>query len=268
MTSALWISRATVIGALTLALVTAARAADRVDTIPTRPGVTQGLYIVDAKGTPWATTILYVGGSGAMALDERGPTDLKGNFLLRIADRLSAAGIALVYPDTPSDHRSGFGNVRTEPGHAKDGLAVIAWARQHGNAPIFVIGTSRGTISAVNIAANVEPGAIKGVALTSSLMEPSKKANAIDDAQLARIRVPTLVVHHRNDRCGVTRPADVPQLMDGLKAAPRKDLVWIEGGLPAKSGPCDGKSAHGYFGVEAEATKALVDWMKATIAAQ
>lgn len=247
---------------------TAARAAEHVETIPTRPGVTQGLYIVDAESTPWATAILYVGGDGRMALNEHGPTVLKGNFLLRIIDRLSKMGIALVYPDVPSDHRSGFGNSRTQPEHAEDGQAVIAWVRQHINAPIFIIGTSRGTISAVNIAANLEPGAIKGVALTSSLMAPSRKANAIDDGQLARIRVPTLVVHHRNDRCGVTRPADVPRLMDGLTSAPRKDLVWIDGGRPAKSGPCDGKSAHGYFGVEAEATKALVDWMRATVAAQ
>jgi predicted alpha/beta-hydrolase family hydrolase len=145
---------------------------------------------------------------------------------------------------------------------------VVAWARQHIAAPIFIIGTSRGTISAVNIAASMEPGAIAGVALTSSLMAPSRKFNAIDDDQLVHVRVPALVVHHRNDRCGVTRPADVPQLMDGLKAAPRKDLVWIEGGLPPKSGPCDGKSAHGYFGVETEAAKALIDWMKATVAAR
>jgi predicted alpha/beta-hydrolase family hydrolase len=245
-----------------------AAAAERVETIATRPGITQGLFVVDAKGKPWATAILYVGGNGRIALDENRPTDLQGNFLLRIAERLSTAGIALVYPDTPSDKPRGFGNARTEPGHAKDGQAVIAWARQHVDAPVFVIGTSRGTISAVNIAASVAPGAIAGVVLTSSLMLPSRTANAIDDDQLARVRVPTLVVHHRNDGCGVTKPPDVPQLVDGLKAAPRKDLVWISGGLPAKSGPCDGKSAHGYFGVEADTAKAMIDWMKATVAAR
>jgi predicted alpha/beta-hydrolase family hydrolase len=249
----------------TVAVSTTAGAAERVETIPTRPGITQGLFIVDAKGKPWAAAILYVGGDGKMALDGSGPTDLKGNFLLRIADRLSTAGIALVYPDTPSDQRNGFGNSRTGPDHMKDGQAVVAWTRQHIDAPIFVIGTSRGTISAVNIAADIEPGAIAGVVLTSSLMLPSRTTNAIDDAQLARVAVPTLVVHHRDDGCGVTKPAEVPQLMDGLKSTPRKDLIWISGGLPAKSGPCDGKSAHGYFGAEAEATKAMIDWMKATV---
>lgn len=248
-----------------IALTQIAAAAERVETIATRPGITQGLFVVDAKSKPWATAILYVGGNGKMALDGNGPTDLQGNFLLRITDRLSNAGIALIYPDTPSDKPRGFGNVRTEPGHAKDGQAIVAWARQHIDAPVFVIGTSRGTISAVNIAASLEPGAIAGVVLTSSLMLPSRTANAIDDGQLARVPVPTLVVHHRNDGCAVTKPGDVPQLMEGLKAAPHKDLIWISGGLPAKSGPCDGKSAHGYFGVEAEATKAMVDWMKATV---
>jgi predicted alpha/beta-hydrolase family hydrolase len=258
--------RAFSILAIFAALTQSAAAAQRVETIPMRPGVTQGLFVVDAKGKPWATAILYIGGNGKMALDERGPTDLQGNFLLRIAERLSDAGIALVYPDTPSDKPRGFGNFRTEPGHAKLGQAVVAWARQHIDAPVFVVGTSRGTISAVNIAAGLEPGAIAGVVLTSSLMAPSRKFNAIDDNQLAGVRVPTLVMHHKRDGCDVTRPGDVPQLMDGLKTAPRKDLVWIDGGLPAKSGPCDGKSAHGYFGVEADATKAMVDWMKATVA--
>jgi len=261
-------SRFLPIFAALFALATAAHAAERVERIATRSGVTQGLFIVDATGTPWATAILYVGGNGKMALDASGPTDLKGNFLLRVSDRLSKAGIALIYPDTPSDQRNGFGNSRTDANHAEDGQAVVAWARQHSAAPIFIVGTSRGTISAVNVAAGIEPGAIAGVVLTSSLMRPSRTANAIDDDQLARVAVPMLVVHHRNDGCGVTKPGDVPQLMDGLKAAPRKELAWISGGLPAKSGPCDGKSAHGYFGAEAEATKAIIDWMKATVAAR
>lgn len=251
-----------------LAASTMAGAAERVEAIPTRPGITQGLYVVDAKDKPWAAAILYVGGDGKMALDARGPTDLKGNFLLRVADQLSKAGVTLIYPDVPSDRRSGFGNFRTDADHARDGLAVVAWVRQHVDAPVFVVGTSRGTISAVNIAANAEPDAIAGVVLTSSLMRPAKSANAIDDGQLAAIRVPTLVVHHKSDGCAATKPADVPHLVDGLKAAPRRDLVWIDGGLPAKSGPCDGRSAHGYFGVEADATRAMVDWMRSVAAAR
>lgn len=244
----------------------AVEAAERVETIPTRAGVTQGLYIVDAKGTPWATAILYVGGDGKMALDANGPTELKGNYLLRAAEQLSAAGVALVYPDVPSDRRGGFGNFRTEAEHAEDGRAVIAWARQRLAAPVFLIGTSRGTISVANIGARAEPGSIAGAALTSSLMRASKKANAIDRGQLADIAAPVLVVHHRDDGCNVTPPGDVPQLVDDLKRAPRKDLVWIEGGQPPRSGPCDGRSAHGYFGVERQATAALIDWMKATVA--
>jgi hypothetical protein len=37
----------------------------------------------------------------------------------------------------------------------------------------------------------------------------------------------------------------------------------MSGGLPPKSRPCEARSAHGYFGVEAETIQRIADWMKA-----
>lgn len=255
--------------ALSALAATDTEAAERVETIPTRPGVSQGLYIVDAEGPPWATAILYVGGQGNMALNAKGPTDLLGNFLSRITERLSKAGVALVYPDTPSDHRSGYGNFRSDPAHATDAAAILAWWRERSETPVFVIGTSRGTISAASIGAALAPGTIAGVALTSSVTRRNRSAlEAIDGKALERIGVPVLVMANRDDRCDVTPPSDVPKLIDGLKNAPAKKAVVLSGGLPPTAGPCDGKSAHGYYGLEDEATRALVDWMKSVVAAR
>ncbi|HTI86253.1 MAG TPA: hypothetical protein VL966_06590 [Alphaproteobacteria bacterium] len=251
-----------IIGAIAVIAAAPTVAAERVETIPTRPGVTQGLYIVEPTAKPWAVALVYVGGDGNMKLDAQGPTDLKGNFLLRIANQLKGAGLLLVYPDVPSDMQSGMGNRRNDAAHAADAAAMIAWIRTRSTAPIFVVGTSRGTVSAANIGAHAAEGSLAGVVLTSSITRASKQLGAVDSGALAAIRVPALVVHNREDACNVTVPSDIPRLFDALKAAPKKDLVWMSGGVPPKSGPCDGRSAHGYFGIERETASTIIDWMK------
>jgi hypothetical protein len=265
------LSRYLVALASLLFLTAAAAAAERIETIPTRPGVTQDLYVVQPTTAPWAAAILYVGGNGDIKLDSRRmPAGRVGNFLLRIRDQLLDAGILLVYPDVPSDLRGdGFGNFRNDARHVEDGGAIVKWIRANSAAPLFVIGTSRGTISAATLGGRLPPDTFAGVALTSSVTRQGARGQeAMDNAALARIAVPILVMHHRDDACNITPPADAPGILDKLKTSPRKDLVTIEGGLPAKSGPCDALTAHGYFGVEREAAQALIDWMKATIAAR
>ena len=241
-------------------------ATERVEAIPTRPGVTQGLYVVSPATTPWAIAVLYVGGQGSIGLKPGGPTDQAGNFVLRIRDQLLDAGILLVYPDTPSDKTGGYNNFRSYPRHAEDGRAIVAWTHRLSTAPIFVIGTSRGTISAAYIAAHLETEAIAGVALTSSVTRTSRSLGAIDSGMLAGIQAPTLVMANKGDLCSVTPPDDVPFLLNGLKNAPRKESVLLSGGLPPIAGPCEGKAAHGFYGIEDDATKALIDWMKSVVA--
>lgn len=247
-------------------LSSTAYATERVETVDSRPGVTQGLYVVTPDTPVWAVAILYVGGQGSLALDSHVPTDQAGNFLLRIRDRLLDAGILLVYPDTPSDKSGGYNNFRSDPRHAEDGRAIVAWTHKLSTTPIFVIGTSRGTISAAYIAAHLETEVIAGVALTSSVTRTSRSLGAIDGGMLAAIQAPTLVIANKGDLCSVTPPDDVPFLLNGLKNAPRKASVLLSGGLPPIAGPCEGKAAHGFYGLEDEATKALIDWMKSVVA--
>ena len=251
---------------VSLCPVATANAAEHVETIDTQPGVTQGLYVVTPDTTPWASAILYVGGQGNLALDAHGPTDQAGNFLMRIRDRLLNAGILLVYPDTPSDKSGGYNNFRSDSRHGEDGRAIVAWTHILSTAPIFVIGTSRGTISAAYIAAHLETDAISGVALTSSVTRTSRTLNAITSDMLGGIRVPTLVMANKGDLCGVTPPDDVPFLLNGLKNAPHKASVLLSGGLPPIAGPCEGKAAHGFYGIEDEAAKTLIDWMTSIVA--
>jgi pimeloyl-ACP methyl ester carboxylesterase len=241
-----------------------ASASERVETIPTRPGVTQGLYVVTPDAKPWAIAILYVGGQGSIGLKPKGPTYQLGNFLLRIRDRLRDAGVLLIYPDVPSD-KSGYGNFRSNPRHAEDARAIIAWAHKQGPAPVFVIGTSRGSISTAYIASHIDPTSISGIILTSSVTRKSRKFGAIDSDMLAGIRAPTLVMANTGDKCDVSPPGDVPFLLDHLKNAPRKNNAILSGGKPAVADDCEGKSGHGFYGLEDKAAKTMVDWMKSVV---
>lgn len=256
--------RGVLLAAFVAAWPVLAVAAERVETIPTRPGVTQGLYVVAPDAKPWAIAILYVGGEGNIELKPSGPTNERGNFLLRIRGQLRDAGVLLIYPDTPSDKR-GYGNFRANPRHAEDARAIVAWAHKQGTAPVFVIGTSRGSISTAYIASHIGSESIAGIILTSSVTRTSRKFGAIDSDMLAGIRAPALVMANTGDRCDVSPPGDVPFLLDRLKNAPRKNSTILSGGKPAVSDDCEGKSGHGFYGLEDKAAKTMVDWMKSVV---
>jgi hypothetical protein len=67
-------------------------------------------------------------------------------------------------------------------------------------------------------------------------------------AALDEIRVPTLVVHHENDRCAVTPYADAQALLRQLKQTPKKEFMAFRGGSSAGD-PCEGFAAarlHGH----------------------
>jgi hypothetical protein len=78
------------------------------------------------------------------------------------------------------------------------------------------------------------------------------------------VTIPTLIVHHREDACPVTRYGDAVHLLGDFTRAPRHELLTFEGGSPPQSGPCEALAAHGYVGLDAQVVKAIADWILAT----
>lgn len=234
--------------------------------VPSRPGVTQGYYLYESGQTPRAIAVVFVGGEGVLALDRNGPTKLRGNFLFRVRNALARAGLLLAYPDAPSDQSRGLGNFRISANHAEDIKAMILALKKRADLPVFLIGTSRGTVSTANVAARLDPALIKGVLLTSTITERSRnKLRSVHDTPLENIRVPVLALAHRDDGCYVTPASDVPHLLLALGNAPRKDSVVLTGGRTPKSDPCEAMSQHGFFGIEDQAVKAMTDWIDSVL---
>lgn len=234
--------------------------------VESRAGVTQPFLLVEPPGPPAASLILFTGGEGVLGFKGAGPFPRGGNFLVRNRQAFAAHGLLVAVIDVPSDHAGGLGRFRIAEGHARDVAAVIVALRQQAAVPVWVVGTSRGTVSAVNAAARLKDGGPDGLVITSSVTRGARANVAtVDDAGLGQVRVPTLVVHHENDACAGTPGSDAPALVGRVRAA-RKELLLFQGGAGGGSGraACGPFAAHGYFGIDAGVVKAIADWIKAT----
>lgn len=238
--------RAMLLGLLLL-LSAHALAEDRVD-LPTRPGVTVPLY---TTFNPQASTtlILFVGGNGVLS-------EVSNNFLLRIKPKLIAEGFNVIVPDVPSDRPNGINwTFRASDAHQHDLLAMIDWVRKQSSAPVFLIGTSNGSVSAANGAA-FAGREVRGAVLTSSVWNRGMKA-----IPLGQIVIPILVVHNRDDNCPDSPFSGTEYEMKRLHLSSNATLLAVSGGRK-EGDDCGGMSPHGYLGIEDSVVTPMVDWIK------
>ncbi len=98
--------------------------------------------------------------------------------------------------------------------------------------------------------------------LTAAVTKPlSSQAHPVTDAPLGEVKVPVLLVHHKNDGCVVTPYAAMPELLAALKSAKKTELIGVEGGSRGSGTPCGG-GHHQFLGIEAEVTKSIADWIR------
>ena len=225
-----------------------AAAEDRIE-LHSRPGIVQPILYVSASA-PVASVVLFPGGVGVISVTQ-------GNFLLRVRGEFAAQNISVAVIDAPSDHSGGLPNdYRVGADAAQDLAAVVAFLKSKAAAPVWLVGTSRGSISAGNGAVRLGPSQIGGVVLTSSVWN-----QGMDLVPLGSIAVPTLIVHNRDDGCRQAPPAGAEPALAALTAAPARQLVFVSGGI-AKSNPCGGLSTHGYYGVENQVVPIVIAWIK------
>jgi hypothetical protein len=182
-------------------------ASEEVVTIPTRSGVTLSYLLVqDTSATPEIIVISFVGGYGDIGLvklsqnqaPKFGPT---ANFLVRIRELMADADIVDVIVDSPSDTLPQGMTDRFRQGadHLADIRALIADLKMRfPHAKVYLLGTSRGTISAAALAAKLGDS-VQGTILTSTTTKRDRMGEALSGFDFTTIRIPVLLVHHRND---------------------------------------------------------------------
>lgn len=210
-----------------------------------------------------ASVILFAGGTGHLGFDDSGSIrNLSGNFLVKTRNYFVQQGMIVAVVDTPSDRRA-LDNFRTSWAHAVDIRAVITWLRKTADVPLWLVGTSRGTISVAGVAGHLASAGPDGIVLTSTVFESSTRRGVVYDANLDAIQVPVLVVHHKNDGCAVTPYSKASAFMQRISAASKSELITIEGGAGNLGNPCEAKSPHGFLGLEYKVVTLITDWIKA-----
>ena len=225
--------------------------------VPTRPDVKATLFWEPVEGAK-ATVLLFPGGGGGFGKVEDGKAT-SNNFLVRSAPYFTANGFNVAIFGRPSDSEDLDYADRISDTHMADVRKVLDFVKTRSAAPVWIVGTSRGTISATATAIHVQ-GDIAGLVLTSSVVN-YKKPGAVPKQDLAAIKVPVLVFHHSKDACIHCRPDEVPAAFKGFRNAPVKKLIFVDGGANPTGDVCAGQHWHGFIGMEKEAVDTLSGWI-------
>jgi hypothetical protein len=245
--------------AIALLLHFGAALAEDVVNLSTRSGVTQSYLLSAPEGDKArAVALLFPGGLGKTDLQReiaRSVLD-RGNFLVRTRRLFAGAGIAIAVLDAPSDQPGGMeDDFRLGNAHADDiGKVVADLKTRFPGLPVYLVGTSHGTISAAAAGNRLAKG-VDGVVLTATLFLVAGRRPGLSGFDFSTIPTPVLFVHHVNDGCTYTPYSSAKRLAD------RFPLLSVSGGLPPQSKPCDAMSEHGFLGKEAETVDAIAKWI-------
>ncbi len=200
--------------------------------------------IYSPEGKPSGSVILITGGSTRLAIVGDGSNlDKNTNFLVRTRMDYPAAGFVTALAENSSNLAPLIARLR----------AIVR--------PVFVIGTSNGTVVAVANATRLGTDGPDGIVLTSTVTKPGNLSRDVLDYPLKNLKIPVLFVHNTNDACRVSPPS-------GAQAAARMidptlvTIVMVTS-TEAFDPPCQPLAPHGYLGIESTTIGKIVDWMKA-----
>jgi hypothetical protein len=215
--------------------------------------------VVLRPGEPARDPILFVGSYGIVEFDANGVTGFEAaNFLVRSQKLWLSQGFAVSIPGSPNGRT--LNGHRQEPAYIDAIARTIDFAHSRASAPVWLVGTSMGSIGAASGAARLS-SRIAGVVLTSSVATSSRNASeTVFDSDLGAITVPALVVANSNDTCPSNSPSLAPKILAALTGAPRKELIVVGSGA-IQGDPCGGLSPHGYLGIEGDVVQRISAWI-------
>ena len=237
------------------------------------PGITQRILVL-APPHPRATMILLPGGSGDIGIARNGTLHHTQNFLLRMRAEWVAHGYAVIITDTLTHNspqtqtslraHTTLRGTRSSPAYGELVVSLARYARTQHAGPVFLVGTSQGTIAATNGAARASAGLIAGLVLTETVALPGHlSTETVFDAYPQNVRVPVLIIANQEDACPVASPRMATQIAQAMTHAPEVRLLSVSGGPEHATKPCSSRSAHGYEGMETSVSCMILSWLQA-----
>ena len=197
-------------------------------------------YILNSTtATPRYVVILFPGGTGRVdprIVNGELVYGFQGNFLLRARPFIVDEEFATVTTNSSDEE-------------ARIQAVLDDIKRRFPAAKVYLMGTSRGTASTMQLAGYLSER-IAGEIHTSSMSEIS----AFDSR---RYKNRHLIVHHKRDACRVTPffAAESAHQRFGT------EFIAMEGGTSVGN-PCEAFAHHGYNGIERETIDAIKKWVR------
>lgn len=239
-------------------------AGGRLVSVETQRGVSQP-FLFARPEQPVAAVVLFPGGDGAVGFNRFGGvsrSEYGDIFLVRSYKAFVDKGLMVAVIDAPSGTAKMSAGFRMGRKHAGDIMAVVDFLKKQSDVPIWLVGTSKGTYSAASVALKKE-ARIAGLVLTSTMTRDrgEKLKDGVLTLDLRSFAKPVLIVAHKDDACDLTPPAGASNLQAAFSGSRRVEVAILEGGRRARSGPCAGLSAHGFYGVEDQAVSRIADFI-------
>ena len=236
-----------------------ALAADSFFRLDTRADVRVPVFYMKQDSAK-ATLILLPGGAGGFGQLVDGKPSGQ-NFLVRSRDHFADAGFNVAVMGRASDKNDLNYADRISPEHMQDIKLLVEFMKKDTGLPVWLIGTSRGTVSATAAAIFFGNAYLDGIVLASSIVS-YKQTGAVPTQDLEKIRIPVLVLHHEKDGCKFCAPHEVAAIVKGLKNAPVKKQIWMSGGENPTGDPCEALHYHGYIGIERTTVDLITNWIR------
>ena len=204
-------------------------------------------FILIKPDNPTASVILFAGGHGGLGLNGVDTFEWgEENFVVRARRDFAAKGLMVALVDAPSDKPRLNGKFRVSRKHASDIADVTKYLKGIKDVPVWMVGFSMGTFSATSVAIK-KRRLISGLVLVSTMTGvpdeleflAKKFPDGVASLNLRKVRAPTLIVAHEDDRCDYTPPKKgAEKLKEGLSNASTVKAVFIKGGLGQRKDEC------------------------------
>lgn len=244
----------------------AAEASERIADIALSGGKLQRVLVLTPPH-PRAAIVMLPGGSGDVGIESGGDIRHGNNFVVRGRGLWTARGYAVLIPDTID--RANLRGERSGPQYGQLVVDLITYARSSiappAVLPVFLLGTSQGSIAAVNGAAHAAAGTLAGVVLTESVSVMGGSHETVFSASPEQVRVPALIVANTDDHCDVAPPAMAPRIAAAMTNSPNVEVETVSGGSTKSKKACGSLTPHGYYGIEAPVVDLIGRWMDARL---
>jgi hypothetical protein len=232
-----------------------------VQDLPLQGGGFQRVLYTAAGRETKGVVVMFPGGTGEIDIEKSGRVKNAKNFVVRSEDLWLDRGYGIVLVDA-LDHQSMRGQ-RSSAEYAAVTKKIIEFAHSQANVPVWVLGTSQGSIAAMNAASHAGRTQLAGLILTESVSIPGGSHETVFDAHPDDVRVPALVVANTDDRCKVAPPSMAQSIAQSIRHAPSMVLA-VSGGTQRTQDDCGSLTPHGYYGIEEKVVDGIVDWMQKT----